>query len=259
VTAFPGAGWLGRWRRQRQLRRYAVADAVWSQATADLTALRHLDHGQHRRLRELATLFLAEKDIMAPGGAPLPALQRTRIAALAALPVLGLGLRWYAGWHSVVVYPSGFVAHQSVEDEAGVVHELSRDLAGEAWDTGPVVLAWDDVLAAGPGDGYNVVLHELAHKLDMLNGEPNGMPPLHRDMPTAEWTAAFEAAWADLERVLAAGGEPAVDAYALEAPEECFAVMTEAFFERPGPLAAAYPLVYRQLARFYRQDPGRQA
>lgn len=259
MTGLVGMGWLGRWRRQRLLRRHAIADPTWAQATADLAALRHLSPDQRRRLREAATLFIAMKDIIAPGGEPLPELQRARIAALAALPVLELGLEWYAGWHSVVVYPGGFIARQTFEDEAGVVHEVSRDLAGEAWDTGPVILAWDDVLAAGPADGYNVVLHELAHKLDMLNGEPNGMPPLHRDMPVAEWSSAFEAAWADLERVVAAGGEPAVDAYALEAPEECFAVMTEAFFERPRRLAEAYPQVYRQLARFYRQDPGRQA
>lgn len=248
--------WLRRWRRQRLLRRHAFGDAAWERATHDLHALRHLTPSQHTRLREAATLIAAEKDFLQPGGAPLPQAQVARVAALAALPVLELGLDWYRGWHSVIVYPTGFVARHTVEDEAGVVHEVREDLSGEAWDAGPVILAWEDVLDAGAADGYNVVLHEFAHKLDMANGEANGMPPLHRGMSRAAWTAAFTAAWEDLQRRADAGLPLVVDAYALEAPEECFAVMTEAFFERAQALAEAYPAVYRQLVAFYRQDPG---
>lgn len=46
-----------------------------------------------------------------------------------------------------------------------------------------------------------------------------------------------------------------IDPYAAESPGEFFAVASEAFFETPELLAPAYPEVYEQLARFYRQDP----
>ena len=44
-------------------------------------------------------------------------------------------------------------------------------LTGEAWLQGPVILAWPGVTGSGGWDAYNLVIHELAHKLDMLDGE----------------------------------------------------------------------------------------
>ena len=115
-----------------------------------------------------------------------------------------------------------------------------------------------------PG-GPNVVLHECAHKLDELNGEPNGLPPLHADMSVKEWAAAFSAAYERFTQEVDAYGDErlledeevdlSLDDYAATDPAEFFAVMTEAFFESPQVVAEDFPAVYRQLARFYRQDP----
>jgi Mlc titration factor MtfA (ptsG expression regulator) len=128
-------------------------------------------------------------------------------------------------------------------------------LSGEAFDQGPVVLAWTEVQASGRGEGYNVVVHEMAHKLDMLSGEANGVPPLHGDMRTPEWVAAFDAAYDDLCDRLERGEEPWIDPYAVEDSAEFFAVSAELFFDMPKELRAEYPDVYAQLARFFRQDP----
>jgi len=99
-----------------------------------------------------------------------------------------------------------------------------------------------------------VVIHEFAHKLDMLNGEPNGYPPLPADMSRGEWAAAFTAAYDDFCRKIDRGLEVAIDEYAAESPAEFFAVLSEAFFESPLVVQETYPDVYTQLARFYRQD-----
>ncbi|WP_435099626.1 zinc-dependent peptidase [Arhodomonas sp. AD133] len=246
---------LRRWQRRRELRRHAVPDAVWRQAVGEDVLFRGLSREESDRLRELATLFLARKTFFGAADAEVGEIQAVRIAALAAIPILGLGIDWYRGWHSVIVYPSGFLARHHAVDETGVVHEQATELIGEAMEGGAVVLSWEDVEAGHERDGWNVVIHELSHKLDMLNGEANGMPPLHADMHRQAWTAAFTAAYDALGAALERGGHTPIDPYAATDPAECFAVMSETFFETPEILNRAFPEVYRQLTAFYRQDP----
>ena len=51
-------------------------------------------------------------------------------------------------------------------------------------------------------------------------------------------------------------GYPGVlSSYGATAPEEFFAVASEAFFEQPHELAAAYPSLYAELSGFYALDP----
>ncbi|MGB3595632.1 MAG: M90 family metallopeptidase, partial [Pseudomonas neustonica] len=185
-----------------------------------------------------------------------------RIAGMAVVPVLELGLDWYDRWHTLILYDGPFRAEHSWRDEAGVVHEGERALSGQAWLRGPVVLSLADVQLSGQRDGYNVVIHELAHTLDMRHDGANGAPPLHHGMSPAAWKRDMTAAWDDLGHRAAAGQPLPIDAYALEAPAEFFAVLSETFFERPALLRHTWPEVYQHLADFYRQDPldnGRQA
>lgn len=247
------------WRRDRILSRHAVSDDLWKAATARLVLSRRLDDGEARRLRELAVLFLHEKRIEPAGGARLDESRRLRLAALACEPVLELGLDCFDGFASIVVYPTEFVARDREEvDEDGVVHVGDDVLCGEAWEGGPIVLAWREVEASGVGRGYNVVAHEVAHKLDLMTGAVNGLPPLHAGMHREEWTEAFRGAYEDLERRLARGEEPWIDPYAAEDPGEFFAVCTEVFFDVPRRFAKRYPALYTQLAAFFKQDPARR-
>jgi hypothetical protein len=196
---------------------------------------------------------------------------RVEIAAQACILVLELGIEWYEGWTEIIVYPSQFAPEREVMDEAGVVHLTNDAMAGEAWLGGPVILSYEDVALTADEDlrvaGYNVVIHEFAHKLDMRNGDPNGFPPLHRTMSAKAWKEAFAHAYEDFcarvdaaERLPTRRAEAALDAlpidpYAAESASEFFAVASEAFFETPELLAPAYPAVYEQLTLFYRQDP----
>jgi MtfA peptidase len=240
-------GWLTEWRRRRVLARHRIDDALWQRATRPLNFLPRTP-----KLRELALLFLAEKDFVGAHELEVTDVMRLSIAAQACLPILELGLDWYAGWHGVVVYPGDFRVRRREIDEDGVVHEWEDDLAGEAMPGGPVVLSWD-ALAHDPA--INVVIHEFAHKLDMLNGEADGVPPLHPGMDRRAWLAAFEQAYEGFCDALERGKNTWLDPYAAEHPSEFFAVISEAFFREPGETKRRYPDVYEQLARFYRQDP----
>lgn len=248
--------WLKNRRRRLILERSDTSAEYWSNAWNGLALLHGLTPDSQHRLRELATLFLHEKAITPAHGMRITRGIKQFIALQCSLPVLGLELDWYRGWHSLILYPDTFISAFDAEDGDGVVHKVREARSGESWDIGPLILSWADALASGEAlDGYNVIIHECAHKLDALDGAANGRPPLHRDMSPQQWTDVFGAAYEDHCQQIDRGACTGIDPYAAEAPEEFFAVLSEAFFETPAELIDAYPDVYGQLRRFYRQDP----
>jgi hypothetical protein len=210
----------------------------------------------------------------------LTAAVQVSIAVQACLPILNLGIGWYRGWTGIVVYPSEFLVPRELTDEDGVVHEFVEPIAGEAWDGGPLLLSWDDAQRSDGeiGLAYNVVIHEFTHKLDMLDGAADGVPPFtrssHPELDRQRWTDALAEAFArftaELELVeheLPPGADPdddeaeryyahlPLDPYAAQDEGEFFAVSSETFFVDPARLRDAFPDWYRQLATFFRQDP----
>ena len=244
---------LDRWRERRILKRQPIAEADWRAVLARSEVIRRLNASDQARLRVLATLLLHDKSLEPVQGLQMDPGMRTWLAALACLPILKLGLHWYREWHSIVVYPDTFVPEREVVDAAGVVHRHRVPMHGEAWEQGPVILAWDAVARAG--ESHNVVIHEMAHKLDMLNGPANGFPPLHARMDRRAWVRVLGSAFRQLEQRVQEGYPPPLDPYGLENPGEFFAVASEAFFEAPRRLRNFSPELYQQLCLFYRQHP----
>jgi len=253
-------GWLRDWRRKRVLEKHAVDDALWQKVAGFLPFLAGLTAAQVTRLKELAVLFLAEKELTPLRGVQLTDEDRLSIALQACLPILELGLEWYDGWVGILVYPGDFRVKKEEVDEDGVLHEWEDELAGESWEGGPVVRSWDAVSEAGSvaRGGANVVIHEFAHKLDMRNGEPDGMPPLHAGMDRKHWHAALTEAYEGFCDAVDREKQTWLDPYAAEHPAEFFAVESEAFFEAPRELKRRYPDLYAQFVLFYKQDPAQR-
>jgi Mlc titration factor MtfA (ptsG expression regulator) len=246
------------WRRKRILARFAIEPTVWQRVLDSLPILDGLNAEETERLCQRSILFLHAKRITALAGVELQMEDRLRLAAQSQLPLLYLAdLNWYQGFHEIVIYPDDFHSPQKHRDSAGVVHEWDGEHSGEAWLQGPVILAWPGVQESGAWEGYNLVIHELAHKLDMLNGDANGLPPLHHNMRIEDWAHTMQSAYDSLNATLDADpdADTAIDAYAAESPAEFFAVTSEYFFSAPDVLHEVYPEVYRQLVTFYRQDP----
>ncbi len=230
--------------------------ALWRRAHDALPWLRALDPGRQARLRALAARFLQDKTITPVAGLTLDDAQRVQLAALCCLPLLEFGAEGLHGWSQLIVYPGAFRVSRSHMDAAGVLHEWDDELIGEAWESGPVILSWADVQAdiAAPREGYCVAAHEIAHKLDALDGVLDGTPPLPRAWQR-QWARDFQQAFDALAAAVDAGRETAIDGYAAEAPEEFFAVCSEYHFSDPALLRAAMPAVAAHLARFYGPSP----
>ena len=235
-----------------------VSDERWAKTLAGLPFLQNLTVDEQKALKILVEDFLAEKEFSSAGRLEITDEICLSIATQGCLPILKLGLSAYREWVGIIVYPDEFVVPRQIEDENGVIHEYDDVISGEAWAGGPLIISWQDVQLAG--NGYNVVIHEFAHKLDMLNGEADGMPALHSGLTEDEWTAVFSTAYEDFCHRVDRGEETLIDPYASDDPAEFFAVFSEAFFELPALVEREYPLVYGLLKRYYRQDPlGRQA
>ena len=219
-----------------------------------------LEGAERTELCAMMQVFLEEKHWEGCGGLDLTDDIRVTIAAQACLLQLGLPHDYYRNVESILVYPSTVVPPERkigfFESVSGPL-EASVPILGQAFAQGPVILVWDAVLhgARHPAQGHNVVYHEFAHKLDMLDGAADGTPPLADREQLAEWMSVCSREFLRLRSLAEGGHKTFLNAYAATNEAEFFAVATEEFFDRPLALQGHAPDLYRILSQYYRQDP----
>ncbi|MBY5991517.1 zinc-dependent peptidase [Ferrimonas balearica] len=253
---------LSRWRQARRLKGLdPAAQRRWQARIDALPILAPLTAPERDRLVTLGWCFLHDKRFTPVDEAPLTAEDCIDIALQAALPVLNLSLEHYGHFHELLIYPEEFLSPRHYVDDNGVEHQGVEELTGEAWEQGPVLLSMSELAYSGSWDGFNLVIHELAHKLDIANG---GLANGHPDLPPAlrqPWLAAFPLAYAEqCERVNEAERTDRwdgvwLDPYGCENEAEFFAVCVEAFFTDPIALNTAFGELYALLKAYFGQDP----
>ncbi len=210
---------------------------------------------ERERLLGDTDTILRTKHWEAANGFELTHEIRLVIAGQAAVLVLGLAVDAYRHVHTIVVHPSTMVrTGERAGPVRGVVASGPVALLGEtAHGDGPVSIAWDTVQkeARHPRSGHNVVFHEFAHKIDMLDGTVDGTPPMPAGPERDRWIEVCT----ELFTRLRAGRQGVLRPYAATSPGEFFAVATEVFLTVPRTLAAREPALYDLLRTFYRQDP----
>lgn len=246
------------WLRKLGSRR-TIPDALWTDVLARYPFLSDRPMQEQARLRELTSRFLDDKEFHGANGLVITDDMAVSIAAQAVLPVLHLGLGWYDDFVGIVVHPDEVLAHRTVTGEDGVVHSYGEVLTGEAMDGGPVMLSWHDVAAAGESasQGYNVVIHEFIHKIDMRDGAPDGCPPLASRTSRKAWLGVMQAEYdAFREKVIVAerfgGDTPWLDPYGAESIDEFFAVTCEAYFVNRPRFEAEFPALAPLLDSFFK-------
>lgn len=243
------------WRRRKTL-----PDGWESIAAAAVAHWPLLDDDDRTRMGELMTRLVARKRWESARGFDLTDEIRVVVAAQASLLILGLDLDCYRDVTSIIVHPTTMVLRGPRAGPApGVVSDAPLPILGQAHDRrGPVIVAWDAARADArhPERGHNVVLHEFAHKLDMLDNLVDGTPPLPDQAARERWIRVCTTEY----RLLRMGqGGHLLWSYAGVNPGEFFAVATEVFFGRPVEMQAEKPELYEVLRDFYRQDPAARA
>lgn len=223
----------------------------------DVPPYRTLPPDRQARLRDLVQVFVAEKHWEGCAGLDLSDEPRLTIAAYACLLILELDPNSYDHVITILVYPGEYRApHKAVTEEGFERDELQARL-GEAWSQGVVIIAWNDVELRNRG--RNVVVHEFAHQLDMLNGPVDGTPPLRDAKSIEEWRRVMEAEFNRLQLHVENGLPTFLDPYGATSPAEFFAVTSEMFFQNPRGMRSNEPTLYRMLRGYYRQDPAARA
>ncbi len=251
-------GWLTERRRKRLLE--TPFPAAWIDILErNVAAYKLLDDAEQKHLRDLVHVFIAEKHWEGCGGLELDDEIRVTIAGTGCQLLLGRSHDLFAEVESIVVYPSAVLVPEqarSMFDPGARPAAADTPVLGVAHRGGAVVLAWDSALrgARDPRDGHNVVIHELAHKIDFLDGAADGTPPLPSGSARRQWIAAFAPAYLAHKERAERGQRSFLDDYAITNEAEYFAVATEAFFEQPKALARELPDVYAALCQFYSLD-----
>jgi MtfA peptidase len=252
------------WLRQRRRRRILTRPfpAEWLRyLDENVAAYRLLSGAEQAKLRDDLRVFVAERRWEACGGLEMSDEVKVTVAAQACLMALGLEDDCYDRVTSILVYPHGYLArNHGPHVGGGVVLEGTTGLLGEAHYRGPVILSWDEVLADGrhPEEGRNLVFHEFAHQLDMLDGVVNGTPPLRSNEQRRKWRGVMTAEYHRLIAESEHGRATLLDQYGTANEGEFFAVATECFFNRPTAMSRRHPRLYELLREYYRQDPAKE-
>ena len=236
-------GWLTERRRKRLLEE-PFPEAWDGYIEENVALVTRLDADQRQRLRELTQIFVAEKHWEGCGGLEMTDEIQVTVAAQACFLILGREHALYADVESILVYPG---AMKTPEGDA---------ILGQAHMKGPTILAWNDVLEGGRGKGkHNLVFHELAHKIDMVDGTVDGTPPLDDRGDLRTWAQVCSKVFLELRERVEDGKRTFLDEYAATNEAEFFAVATEAYFMQPAKLEQAHPELFAVLLEFYRFDP----
>lgn len=247
------------WSRLREHFRTApIDDARWRDACSACPLAQRLSPRQQTRLRDLSARFLAHKHFEPIDELVLTPHWQLLIAMQACLPLLRPGPAALQGWSTVIVYPGPFrVRRPHFDAPSGVLSESADVLIGEAWQYGPLVLSLADLQRdlSQPWEGRNLIVHEMAHKLDMLDGPPDGVPPLPAELARKPWIASFQRAYDQLAEQVAQGLATPIDSYAAHNPAEYFAVVSELHFSQPALLRQHAPAVALCLQDYYGASP----
>lgn len=247
------------WLRNRRRRRLLAGPfpPEWRKyLEVNVSAYAMLTDAERARLHDLIRIFIAEKSWEGCGGLTINDEIRVTIAAMACVLVIGYDDFHYDRLHTILIYPHGYVAPDDASSNLGIVDHQGEGRLGEAHYGGPVVLSWSDSLAGGrtQHDGKNLVYHEFAHLLDMLDGAADGTPPMPGGM-LVRWRDVMAGEYQRLIRDAEHGRATLLDEYGATNEAEFFAVATECFFEKPLPVRRRHPELYDVLRDFYRQDP----
>jgi len=242
--------------RRARVRRRPSPEGLEDVLSKNVGLYRQLPGDLRSELHGHVNVFLNEKRFLGLGGQQITAEVQFTLAGIACFLLLNKKPSYFPGFSSILVYPDTYETMQVDYDGMVETHKRSRR-SGESWHRGPIVLSWGDVLrgAANAGDGYNVVLHEFAHKLDEENSGTNGQPILREAGHYQEWAEVLGREYREFADRVYRGKNKVMDEYGLTSPAEFFAVATESFFEKAAAMKKRLPDLYEQLRKYYGVDP----
>jgi MtfA peptidase len=174
-------------------------------------------------------------------------LDRVLIGAAAVLPVYYINDWEYVNLREVLVYPGNF----NTEFEQEGHERMISGMVGTGHLQNVMILSkWE--LRQGfinSQSNRNTALHEFIHLVDKMDGTLDGVPELLLERKyLAQWKQLIDQTMLDVRN-----GVSDIDAYAATSPVECFAVISEYFFEQPEAFQVNHPELNVLLQRIFRR------
>jgi len=245
-----------RWNLQRALKR-PLPPASLQVLRRNIAVYDRMPAELQQQLQRLVLQFLHQKKFVGCAGLEVDDEMAVTIAGQACMLLLNRPSKVYPSLHTILLYPSAFVAQRHDVGPGGVLTPIRKTMLGESWSDGRVVLSWDDVQAGANdwSDGHNVVLHEFAHQLDSESGASNGAPYLGNTASYRSWATVLSRDFESLRFQAVHRMQSVMDHYGATNPAEFFAVATETYFEKPHQMAESHAELYAEFRKYYRVDP----
>ena len=243
--------------RKKELMAKALSEEHKAILDTNFPVYKKLSPEQQKKLFGLINVFLDEKDFTGCEGLEITDEIKVTVAAQACLLLLNNRTQpWYRKLHTILIYPSAYVA-QSKTQEADVISEGDSVRLGESWGGGSIVLSWNHSLHGGKNfnDGSNVVLHEFAHQLDQVDGPADGVPNFDSAANYIDWANILGKEYKRLVHKTLKNQKTLLDKYGATNEAEFFSVATECFFEKPRQMHKKHPELYSNLSKYYGLDP----
>ncbi|RYZ26559.1 MAG: peptidase, partial [Chitinophagaceae bacterium] len=172
-------------------------------------------------------------------------LDRILIGAAAIIPVYYIRDWEYVNLREVLVYPGNF---NSDFDQHGSDRLVSGMVGTGALQNVMILSKWELRQGFINGkDNHNTAIHEFVHLIDKMDGTLDGVPELLLERKyVAQWQQLLEETMNSIRR-----GDSEIDPYAATSPVECFAVITEYFFEQPDVFRANHLQLAQMLERIF--------
>lgn len=162
-------------------------------------------------------------------------LDRILIGSAAVIPVFYIPDWEYINLREVLVYPGNF---NSDYDQQGKERMISGMVGTGGMENVMIINKWE--LRQGFINGTsnrNTAIHEFVHLVDKMDGTMDGVPELLLERKyIPRWKALLEITMEKIRQ-----GQSDIDHYGATSPVECFAVISEYFFEQRQAFRLAHP------------------
>jgi Mlc titration factor MtfA (ptsG expression regulator) len=172
-------------------------------------------------------------------------IDRVLIGAAAVIPVYYISDWEYVNLREILVYPGNFNADF---DQQGNDRMISGMVGSGAMQNVLIVSKWE--LRQGfinSNSNRNTAIHEFVHLIDKMDGTLDGIPEILLERKhIAQWRQLLQSTMQNIRQ-----GESDIDIYGATSPVECFAVVSEYFFEQPGLFRSNHPQLNEMLQQIF--------
>jgi Mlc titration factor MtfA (ptsG expression regulator) len=204
----------------------------------------NLDEEGKKKFEERLEKFLSAVKITG-ANAEVEDLDHILIGAGAVIPVYYIPDWEYINLREILVYPGNFNLDY---EQHGHERMISGMVGTGGMENVMILNKWE--LRQGfinSNNNRNTAIHEFIHLIDKMDGSLDGVPEILLERKyVVQWKDLLEQTMKAIRQ-----GASDIDSYAATGSVECFAVVSEYFFEQPELFRSSHPELHEMMRRIF--------